>query len=446
VFLRLLLSFLVMICGNVFADMYCDAKQSLANYHATIPAAEFDAPAHDALSADTLFQHGQYPMLLQLYADTYTQTKELSALTFQLAVAIKKFGYLCPDTPIPNEQKFQSLLTMLSYLDEHFAHDAMSKWVEENAIEHDSARFDEMGLAIQAIMPAFSTSRVLLLSNSAGDFKALHSMAAQFEDLGIEVTFMSREAFPADLDSYMNDNLIDLVITNTDIAVSDFNQGRIQRFGVATDGPAWSMSFLTEISQMIELLLVEKSRFTVYTFAAESGLKALLLNYPQIKHVDFADYGAANAYFGKLLCKDKQCVSTLHNQVSVIIGSGQETVFVNTFLRIAQEASYGTFQDATVYITSKATWKGLSKVDVRDLANTMIYDSPRLGARAEVITRDYRTQALMRDIIRAYELNAAGVIFDIFAFYGLTGRYIYQDGRFERTLALFPTKQFNAKK
>lgn len=422
------------------ADPFCNFEESRRLTDIIISDQSLMIDSERLLSGEELYKRGQYTMLLGLYGSPVaTSALELSEMSLYLSTAIKRFGELCAGYTLPNSASLKAYIDLIDAIKDAPADEVSNQWALKYNLVDEESTVEELALTLQSEQPPVKVERAILVMTTDVASKSFQTVAKHLQLSGISISLVSVSDIE-NIDDYIDEHVIDLVISDSDIKVSENNKSKFYHIGNGSTSNQWSMSFGLELSQLLGILLQENNSLTVYTFNATEDVSSLVSDFSNITHVDFKGYAEANAYFAKLLCKIDVCVSQLHDQVSLIVADAAQTVFINSFLRLAQEAKYGKFNDATVYITSKSTWGILDKVDFRDLSNTVIYDSSRMKGTGFDLTQDGRTGAMITDIIRSNQLMSAGVDFGAIPYFGLSGTYFIYDGHVIRLLSLFRTK------
>lgn len=300
-------------------------------------------------------------------------------------------------------------------------------WAEKYAITIPS---DEVLAHLHEVFQLSAVKKVetILLHMSAGpNATTAKKLMEALQELGIQIIFADGRS-EMNLDDLIDEHLVDLVISDGSPLVSERHVERLFLIGKSSDSK-WSMSLDKELAQFIAYLAEHEGGVNIYSMANIDGLEELIQPYPDFSFKQFADFNEASKYFSPKICKreDKTCVSSLNNQVSLVIGNTKQTAFINSFLRIAQDARNRRNKDAKVYVTSMSTWDGMTTVERRDLANTYIYDAKNLSKAGLGYSQSARVTALVRDIISIYENKSIGVDYSIIPYLGYSGRY-YTNG------------------
>lgn len=317
-----------------------------------------------------------------------------------------------------------------------------------------SEKYDQSTLALDYFIllneiagePAvLKVQTVLLLMKNGINSIISKQLVSSFSELDVNIIYVDAENNEQTVDDLIEYHLADVVITDLEWDVAERNADRVFTLGKGDDA-RWSLSFENEFKQYLEALQQRypDEPLMVYSIGTNAAVNAVTPTYPNIIVKEFNSYADANSYFNPKICKreNKDCISTLNGQLSLVVGDNKETVFINTFLRVAQDATQKELSDARVYITSMATWAGIGEVEKRDLQNTMIFDSPRLSKLGIGYSQSARIESLMRDVITIYELKSLGIEFENIPFFGYSGTYHIVDGQIRRELSIMPFRDF----
>ena len=384
-----------------------------------------------------LYSDGQFSLYLQLFGSQIHNDYES---LLRLLSSIYMFRQVCPGAAIPQLLDNGRYAELIEIFDSDTLHNAetdmrLEAWMDRYHIS-DGEVVEQLLQSVGALPALSRISHVhLLLQNKP--------LAAQLFQTAFDASGKSVSVVSTKLDSVaqlLDDGIADLVIADYPVETSESSASRLALLG-HFPGAQWAMNYSAELRDLLDELLKKESKLFLYSFNSPytNEIEQIVKLHPEIQLIVFDSFRDAQVYLSTRVCnRDKiDCQSPLSSHATLIVGSRQQTVYVNTFLQTAQRDV-----NQRIYITSMSTWDGVSAVDAQDLRNTIIYDSPRLHQVTNSFSRRDRTKALVLDIAKFTELQSVGMKFRKVPFIGFSGIYQVESGAIKRRLTFVPFPKF----
>lgn len=390
------------------------------------------------LSHERLYQMGHYTLALNAFNLAEKVGTESVGV---LLSTIYRYRQLCGQGTMQLKAHLTPYLEAVEILENSLDHDELNLlaglWLEKNAGVEGGANIANHLSEIFLFSSVKRVETVLLHMQGGANSTLTKTLMKTLKQLNVNIVLADSSSGDFMLDNLIDEHLVDLVISDAYPYVSQHHEQKVYRIG-KDDSSKWSMSFHNELWSILQKLSQEYSKVVVYSMNSTDIINSLSAYYPSFEFVDFRDFNHANSYFSSRVCKRESvgCISPLDEQVSLIVGNTKQTVYINTFLRVAQNPLESRKRDAKVYITSMSTWAGLSVVEKRDMANTMIYDSKWLPLLELGYSQGARVTALITDIIAIHEQQSVGVDFSVIPFIGYSGSYFIDENNVRREISV----------
>ncbi len=411
-------------------DLYCSANDLLPYVEKIESEQARDVSIHE------LFANGQYTLVVNsfLIGETPIDESNLGLLMQSLY----RSRQLCPDFEVLASSTIKPYADLIMLLENTLDAEELDLLADMWSEKHgDKISLDVVKSHLFEVFGLSAVSRVqtiLLHMNAGAEAASTKSIMKSLQALGIQIIFIDGQS-ETSIDDVVDEHNVDLIVSDGTPHVSEANLHKVYLIGKAGEN-SWSMSFDKEISYAISHLQQRERNIQIYSMMPLPLMDSLIALYPEMTLHQFKDFADANNYFKSKVCdrNDEGCISSLNNSVSLVIGNAKQTAFINSFLRIAQDSRNNKRADAKVYITSAATWGGITSVERHDLSNTLIFDAKRISAAGAGYTQSDRITALIRDIISIYESQSVGVNYIDIPYLGLSGTYYLRQGRVIREI------------
>lgn len=388
--------------------------------------------------AHELFSTGHYSLVVDSFVRGLTHIDD--STVGMLLHSLYRSRQICPDLAFSAPASIQPYVELISMLENVLEASELEflidMWSEKYRSQISSDIIESHLFEVFGLSAVSRVQTILLHMNAGAESAGTKSIMKSLQALGIQIIFVDAKS-DASLDQLIDEHTVDLIVSDATPLVSASNLHKVFLIGKVGDN-SWSMSFEKEISYALDYLAQHEKDIRVYSMIELPFLGTLMAQHPNMTLHQFKDFDDANRYFKAKICsrESEGCVSELNNKVSFVIGNTKQTSFINSFVRVAQDTRHNKKADAKVYITSAATWGGITDVERQDLSNTLIFDAKRLSSAGAGFTQSDRITALIRDIISIYENQSVGVNYSDIPYLGYSGTYFIRNGNVSRDIDL----------